>query len=879
MRAGAARWLVGAALLLSACADGPTAPPTARIDLVVSGLPAGTTAALDVTGPRDFRTTVTASGQLKGLVPGLYTITPRVARAATGDLYAPSPFATQTLQVAAGRPVQLSIAHVLYSGSVAFLVTGLPDGLAATARLTHGTAEPREVAIPATLRGLEPGEWTVAYAPATNAAGHRFAADSTRLMITPSLATALEPVVFTQRTGTLRMAFNGLPTGAVGSAFLDGPLTNRVVVSNELPRVVAPGLWSAEPRTVVAGGITYGARTVQASVPVGSVATVLRVDYTAESARLIVRATGLPSGTPRITVSNASGFLRDVAPGDTLSALAVGTYRVRGDTLTIGDEVYRAPEVSVDLDGGTTEEVTLAYAAAPVFNARVDFAYAVQTTQRRDGSVPLVAERDALLRVFATANASNTHRVPMHVRIRQGTTTVFEQRIDANADGIPTAVNEGTALRSWQVAVPGTHLRPGAVVDVELDPDSTLGERNRGDNVLVRPLVIRQVAPFRVRLVPVRFAAEETAANVTPATLEAYLQLTREMLPLQTTDADIRTAYVTNQPPLVSNTFETWSNVLSELDALRVAESGDRYYAGFVRVGYTSGIAGLAYLGRPTSLTWDYLPSGSEVLAHELGHNFDRSHAPGCGPDGVDPAYPHANGTLGAFGWHARLSRIRRPSDYDIMSYCSDPWISDYTWEEILQYRADEAAAAGVRVEEPALLVWGSVGPSGITLEPAFEVDAAPVLPTGGPLRLELRTADGRSLYAANFRAAAIPHATPAGTAHFTFAIPRRLLAAGTVASLRVLRGAQAVERRITSDPALRVAPSVQAVRNPDGRLRLTHGDAATVGMIIRDASTGRILSIVRGREAVLPLGGAAIDVLASDGIRTTTLRITPPTR
>jgi hypothetical protein len=49
--------------------------------------------------------------------------------------------------------------------------------------------------------------------------------------------------------------------------------------------------------------------------------------------------------------------------------------------------------------------------------------------------------------------------------------------------------------------------------------------------------------------------------------------------------------------------------------------------------------------------------------------------------------------------------------------------------------------------------------------------------------------------------------------------------------------------------------------------------------MILRDPTTGRIVSIVRGRDAVLPLGNAPLDVLASDGVRTTTLRITPPPR
>ncbi|MEI8257596.1 MAG: M66 family metalloprotease [Deltaproteobacteria bacterium] len=82
------------------------------------------------------------------------------------------------------------------------------------------------------------------------------------------------------------------------------------------------------------------------------------------------------------------------------------------------------------------------------------------------------------------------------------------------------------------------------------------------------------------------------------------------------------------------------------------------------------------------------------TLAHEVGHELGRSHAP-CGAGGADPSYPYSGGFDGVWGYDRRSATFLPPqSTYDFMGYCDPTWISDYTYAAIFQ-RVREVNGAG----------------------------------------------------------------------------------------------------------------------------------------------------------------------------------------
>ena len=108
---------------------------------------------------------------------------------------------------------------------------------------------------------------------------------------------------------------------------------------------------------------------------------------------------------------------------------------------------------------------------------------------------------------------------------------------------------------------------------------------------------------------------------------------------------------------------------------------------------------------------WDSDGSyGDWYAGHELAHTFGRTHlGSGCGDRPADPGYPFPGGALcapdeafvgfdpgdSALGLPMRV--YRGTTSHDVMSYCDFIWISAFTYAEIRQRIADEAALSAPR--------------------------------------------------------------------------------------------------------------------------------------------------------------------------------------
>ncbi|MDE0081064.1 MAG: hypothetical protein OXT72_00260, partial [Gammaproteobacteria bacterium] len=402
-------------------------------------------------------------------------------------------------------------------------------------------------------------------------------------------------------------------------------------------------------------------------------------------------------------------------------------------------------------------------------------AYLVQAVQSREFPVPLVAGREALLRVFVTAGRDNDERLPpVRASFYLNGTLVHVAEIAGKAGPIPTQVDEGSLEASANAVVPAEVIQPGLemVVEVDLDGtlDSGLGVARRIPDMGRATVDVRAVPPLDLTLVPFLWTEQPDSAIVAwvdgvasnPAG-DVTVERTRTLLPI----GDLT---MTAHEPVLSSSNNAY-DLIAETRAIRVIEGGTGYYQGMM-MPPTTGAWGLGYLGQPVSFS-----TGTGVDTHELGHNLSLLHAP-CGAfDYVDPAYPYPDGTIGAWGYDFAGGAPVHPSRYDIMGFCGDrpTWISDYHFSKALHYRLRTEVARGGRVAarpSSSLLLWGSAASDGeLHLHPAFVVDAPPVLPrSGGEHRITGRSTSGSELFSFAF---ALPEmADGNGSSSFAFVLP-----------------------------------------------------------------------------------------------------------
>jgi hypothetical protein len=103
--------LAAALLAAAGCSsDGPAEPVhTGRLTVVVSGVPAGTDATVQVTGPGNYFQPVPVTRTFAELTPGTYLVT-ATAVTVSGTKYQPLPV-SQSVEVADGATASATVAY------------------------------------------------------------------------------------------------------------------------------------------------------------------------------------------------------------------------------------------------------------------------------------------------------------------------------------------------------------------------------------------------------------------------------------------------------------------------------------------------------------------------------------------------------------------------------------------------------------------------------------------------------------------------------------------------------------------------------------------------------------------------------------------------
>ncbi|HTS88621.1 MAG TPA: M12 family metallo-peptidase [Gemmatimonadales bacterium] len=597
-----------------------------------------------------------------------------------------------------------------------------------------------------------------------------------------------------------------------------------------------------------------------------------------ETGVLSVQVNGLPTGTGgHVVVTGPAGFNRSLTTSTELGGLAIGAYHVTPGFVNAQGQTWTAlssPD-SVYLNAGDTASVLIAYTGGPATTLDLSLAgvQLIQSSQRADGSVPMVANRDALLRVFVTANQANSAAAVVRVRLFSGGREVDSTDVTGPA-AVAQSADTTSLAASWNVLIPAGRMTAGLSYQVVLDPDDLIPDTDPTDNVWPRSgtqaVAVQSVPAFSLRFVPITQSVNGLTGNVSNANKAALAQETASLWPLSAMTVDVRAAYTTSAPALdANNTSGAWGQILSETSALRASDGSSADYVSIVATNYSSGIAGLGWIGAPGAVAWDKAGSAPGVIAHELGHNFGRYHAPCGNPSGVDSAYPYPGASVGTWGLDLpALSLKTAAADKDLMSYCSPQWVSDYSYMGVLSFRGSGPAVETTGRVGPGLLVWGRVENGNVILEPAFAVTAPSRLPARpGPEQVEGFDASGGRLFSLSFKGQQVADLPSGAERQFAFVVPLGAADQSRLVSLRLTAGGMTALRTPLAQVRGMVAGGgAPTARRVNGLTEVRWNTAAPMALI-RDAETGQILSFARGGVARVVAGPGGVIVELSEGV------------
>lgn len=373
-----------------------------------------------------------------------------------------------------------------------------------------------------------------------------------------------------------------------------------------------------------------------------------------------------------------------------------------------------------------------------------------QVVQRADNSVPLVANKETAVRVYAQQLEGNTvnDAVVRLTAVRNSSTIGTLSSSPMTLPSSPNRVNFDSTVNfelpaSW---LNGTVQLTAAIVHSGNDDNPSNDSQSYTMN-------FNNVPALDIKIVPINYTHQgSTNPGYYPGSNVDYISdWIERAYPVGDVNISYRASH--NFTGNLGN-GASWELLLDEVSSLKNsdgASSSTLYYAfiptqnGSGRWFY-GGIAGLGWIGWRAAIGLDLgNGDGSGTLAgHEIGHNLGRYHSPCGGPSGVDGSYPYSGGDIGQYGLDVRNWLFKTPAtNYDIMSYCSPEWMSDYTYSALYANQMAYGRTVLAAMQE-SVLVRVNLSSGDVVVQPTYELNTVPsALSINSSYAVELLDSDG----------------------------------------------------------------------------------------------------------------------------------------
>ncbi len=551
-------------------------------------------------------------------------------------------------------------------------------------------------------------------------------------------------------------------------------------------------------------------------------------------------------------------------PANATGSLDAGANAALSVTATCGNDDLSGDLVLTtnDADEGTNTIPATAVCTVPVSNFEItrvlmnQAARAFDSDQAATPSIDLIAGRDLLVRAFVTGSGAVPEgRV---VVSRSGQQDLIYPMQTPTSVG-PNPGSEAVLNQSHRVVVPGAAVQNNASIRVEIEPFANPAVYPESGNVALNAV---DAGSFNVTFVPVTFNGQTPSIDVND-----YMRRALQVLPIGDMDIEVRTPYVFTQ----AYDLET---ILTDMADLRDQDGSNRLYHGVVIPpgGSGSQTAGIGYVGFPVSVSIDL---GGEffVIAHEMGHNLNLGHAPGCDAPNPDPNYPNPGAEVTTWGWNITANALVEPTanKRDFMSYCNDLWVSDYHFDRAIDYRGQSPRGFGPPAER-GMTVSGLIDADGVTSVRMLPTAQYRLPEEGGEHALRFRAwdASGALLIETSFASHTVADKPGGRLQGFSFNVPQP---AAAIHHYEISDGEQVLYTS-TAAASVRANSSVAVNWQTQGP-RLTWSPAEGETLVVRN-DANEVIAMDRSGSVDLSTAGAARIEIANHGQTTATAEVRP---